>query len=43
MTSVNVYSTQQADDVLDAVLPDTTGATAGQVLTLDANLQPVWS
>jgi hypothetical protein len=43
MATVNIYSNAQVDAKLAAVLPSTSGATAGQVLTLDTNLHPIWS
>ena len=42
MTSMNIYSKEQIDAKAAAILPATTGATAGQVLGLDANLEPAW-
>jgi len=43
MTTVKFYDKGQTEAVFASILPDTTGATAGQVLTLNANLEPIWS
>jgi len=42
MTTINVYDKDQVDAKAAAVLPDTSGASEGQVLGLDANLEPAW-
>jgi len=42
MPTVGFYSKEQVDDKVAAILPPTTGASEGQVLGLDANLEPAW-
>lgn len=45
MATVDFYSKVQTDDLLDDKMDavDTTGASEGDVLTLDSNLEPMWS
>ena len=43
MAKINIYSKEQLDAKLDSTVPPTAGASAGSVLMLDANKNPVWS
>lgn len=42
VNTINIYTKEQVDAKASSVLPSTTGASQGQVLGLDSNLQPTW-
>jgi len=42
MTSIDLYTKDAVDQIFESILPSTSGASEGQVLKLDANLEPYW-